>query len=129
MDIPPLSENTGFIRFLMEKKSLPMVKPETQDEEKLLDACREFESLFVNQLLKEMRKTVGKDGILPESHERSIYQGMFDEEVAKQVAQKGSLGLAEMLFQQLQQRDNSPKPHLPGNETDGKFYIKLDGNR
>ena len=97
---------------LIKKGQIPLVKPETQNDKELLQACKDFEAIFVNQLLQEMRKTVPKDGLIPTSQEEEIFTGMFDEEVSKQISQTGRMGLAEMMYQQLRNHsldDKSPK--------------------
>jgi len=95
---------------LIKKGHIPLVKPETQNDKELLQACKDFEAIFVNQLLQEMRKTVPKDGLIPTSQEEEIFTGMFDEEVSKQISQSGRMGLAEMMYEQLRDRSLDDKP-------------------
>lgn len=47
-----------------------------------------------------MRKNVTKEGYLHGRDEES-YQSMFDQELAKKMAEAGGIGLADMLEQQL----------------------------
>ena len=77
MDFNSIKENENFIRFLMDKKPLPLVNPKTDDDKSLLKACQDFEAIFVQQLLKEMRKTVPKDGFIPESNEHEDSVRLF----------------------------------------------------
>ncbi|MBC8204805.1 rod-binding protein [bacterium] len=77
---------------------------QSKDEKKLLHVCQQFEAIFIRQMLKEMRKTIPKDGMFPESNERSFYTSMFDEKVADTVAENGRIGLADMLFKQMSPR-------------------------
>ena len=125
MDFSSIKENENFIRFLMEKKQLPLVNPKTDDDKKLLKVCQDFESIFVQQLLKEMRKTVPKDGFLPESNEQSIYKSMFDEEIANKIAGQGTLGLAETLFEQIRDKSKDKKFQPDGVDLNGKKYIEF----
>lgn len=75
---------------------------EEKDDAKLKQVCQEIEALFIQQLFKEMRATIPKDGILPESMATNIYQEMLDAEYSKLMAKSpGNLGIAEMLYQQL----------------------------
>jgi soluble lytic murein transglycosylase-like protein len=75
------------------------------DKKELKKAAEEFESLFVYQLLKAMRKTVIKSGLLGDGFGGDIFQSMWDEKIAEQVALHGRLGLAEMVIRSL----NNPK--------------------
>ena len=75
-----------------------------RQDEALFKACQEFESLFINEIFKSMRKTVPQGTLLPKSMAEDIFQGMMDEEISKEAAQKESFGLAEMLYQDLLRR-------------------------
>jgi flagellar protein FlgJ len=67
----------------------------------LQKACSEFESIFINYMLKSMRATVAKDGLLGDSKQRQIIQSMHDESLARGIAGGGGIGLADILFQHL----------------------------
>jgi len=77
------------------------------EEKKLREACEGFESVFITQLLKEMRKTVPKDGLLHSSTEDQ-YVSMFDEELSKTLAKQGGMGLADFMQNQLAARAARP---------------------
>lgn len=70
-------------------------------EEELMEACKEFEAYFVEQVFKAMRATV------PESEESSstsaldMFEDTLYQEYAKQSAESGQLGLAQQLFEQM----------------------------
>jgi peptidoglycan hydrolase FlgJ len=79
------------------------VKPNRTAGEKVpeLDrACRDFESLFVHYMLKEMRKTVPKDGLLNGGQGEQIYSEMLDSEMASQISRQGGIGLASVIYSQ-----------------------------
>lgn len=67
---------------------------------KLKEACQGFESIFLQRIWEQMRKNVAKEGYLHSRDEES-YQGMFDQELAKKMAEAGGIGLADMLQEQL----------------------------
>ena len=113
---------------LVKKGHIPLAEPESKTDEELMETCKQFESLFVNQLLKEMRKTVPKDGIIAQSQEEEMFTSMFDEEVSKQISNSGRMGLAEMLFDQLRNKSKDNKPEFDGENVDGAKYYKIDGN-
>ncbi len=72
---------------------------------RLRRACTEFESLFVAQMLKSMRRTVVEDGLLGNSHESRIVKSMYDENLALALARGGGIGLGQMLFERLRVRN------------------------
>lgn len=65
-----------------------------------LQAAQDFESLFVTHLLKTMRSTVPKGGLLGQTFASNTYQEMFDEELSRQLAHGKGLGLSEMLYRE-----------------------------
>lgn len=73
-----------------------------QDEGKLKEACQQFESLFLTQMLKEMKKSIPKsegEG----GKEKDTYEDMMYDEVAKSMAASGGVGMANILYQQMQE--------------------------
>lgn len=69
-------------------------------QRKLKEACQGFEAIFLQRIWEQMRKNVAKEGYLHSRDEES-YQGMFDQELVKKMAEAGGIGLADMLQQQL----------------------------
>lgn len=67
----------------------------------LRTACSEFESLFLNKMLQNMRRTIPESGLLDGGMQEDIYTGLFDEQVARAVARGKGMGLGEMLFRRL----------------------------
>lgn len=73
----------------------------TDDE--LMDACKQFEAYFLEQVMKEMFKTI------PESEESSdansnlvdYFKDNMIQELAAQSTETNSLGLAQMLYDQM----------------------------
>lgn len=74
---------------------------EATDEE-LMDACKQFESYFLEQVFKQMWKTV------PNSNEDQSTSNLVDyfkdntiSELATQSTENNGLGLAQMLYEQM----------------------------
>lgn len=88
--------------------------PEAQ-REALREASRQFEAIFLNQMLKAMRETVGDGGLIKKSQGEEVFQGMLDEEWSKQLAGRhGTRGLSEVLYRQLaRQMGLEEDPVLP----------------
>ncbi|SUZ72142.1 uncharacterized protein METZ01_LOCUS24996 [marine metagenome] len=78
--------------------------PETKgvsDDAKLREAANDFEAIFIQQMLKTMRKTSFESDLLPKSEGEKVFQSLLDEQYALLSAKSGSLGLSEMIYQQL----------------------------
>ena len=72
-----------------------------QSDQKLQDACREMESLFLSYLLKEMRATVDKSGFISGGKAEEIFTSMLDVELSKKMSNAGGIGLSSILLRQL----------------------------
>jgi flagellar protein FlgJ len=87
----------------MEPLAVAAISPEKQkaaiERQKKVDAIRGFEEMFLNEMMKSMRKTV------PETEEssqaKSLWRERFDAEIAHRIAEKGGIGLSRMLEQRL----------------------------
>ncbi|MDQ0203067.1 rod-binding protein [Pectinatus haikarae] len=79
-----------------------------RDASKLKDACVQFEAMFLDLMYKEMRKTVPEDSLLGDSNADNILRSMHDTEMTKNLAQAGGVGLADMLYRQIQKQDVKP---------------------
>ncbi len=74
-------------------------------DKKLMDVCIEMESLFVYQMLKEMRKTLHKENdLLYGGMAQEIFEDMLYNEYALQMSKTANLGLAKTLYDQLSQK-------------------------
>ncbi|SHE80012.1 flagellar protein FlgJ [Tissierella praeacuta DSM 18095] len=75
---------------------------ETEDNKKLMETCREFESVFLYMMLKEMKKTIpDEDGLVEKSQGTRIFEEMQLEELSKEMTKgDNSLGLAKILYNQ-----------------------------
>ncbi|GEM_PF-1020448 len=78
------------------------IPEKTSEREKLKDAAKGFESVFVNILLSQMRKTVDKSELIDGGNAQEIFEQMFDEEISKEIAKRGDLGIADSLFKEFQ---------------------------
>ena len=69
--------------------------------------AEQFESLFINMMLKEMRKTVSRSDLLG-SEAMESYEQMFDQQIALGMSRAGGIGLAPFIEEQLA-RQNGQK--------------------
>jgi flagellar protein FlgJ len=77
-----------------------------QYEEEAAQAARDFEGIFILRLLRTMRASVPKVGMLDNSFASNMYEQMFDENLSAQLAQGKGLGLGEMLYREFMRREN-----------------------
>ena len=84
------------------EKTLGKVGENTTEEE-LMDACREFEAYFIEQIYKGMEKTIMKaDDDNSSSSYMDYFQDMQTQEYAKLASQQGNgIGLASQLYEQM----------------------------
>lgn len=67
----------------------------------LHETSRQFESVFVRQLLKVMRETVPESDFLDSGMAGNVYSGMLDDRLANVAAEGGGIGLEPMIFEAL----------------------------
>ncbi|MEQ8515915.1 MAG: rod-binding protein [Chromatocurvus sp.] len=73
-----------------------------QDADAALETvAAQFESLFLQMMLKSMRDAV-PDGGLFNSSDMETYRGMADQQMSVDLAAQGGIGLADVLVRQLQ---------------------------
>ena len=77
------------------------VGKEGDEAAQLWKAAKEFESIFLYQMIKQMRGTEKKEEMFHGGLGEDLFTEMMDEELAKKMAGRGGTGIAEMLFQQL----------------------------
>lgn len=70
-------------------------------QKKLMDACVEAESLFVGQMLKQMRSTVEKGEMLHGGQTEEIFEDMLYDQYALNMSKTCNLGIAKQMYQQL----------------------------
>ena len=77
--------------------------PRGESGQQLEAAAREFESLFVKQMLDTMRDTLNTENdIFNGGMAQDVFEDMLYEEYARSIAQSGTLGIADMLVEQYQ---------------------------
>lgn len=63
--------------------------------------AREFEAMFIAQMLKSMRETVGKDTLTGGGRGEETFRSLLDQEYAAEAARTGGIGLARIIERQL----------------------------
>jgi|KBSSwiStaDraftv2_1062776.scaffolds.fasta_scaffold332168_2 flagellar protein FlgJ len=81
------------------------------EEQKIDEACRQFEAVMLRQILGQARKTVFHSKLKEDSTASGIYQDMVTGQLADAISQSGSFGLARSLQSQLVHPSAGPSPH------------------
>ncbi|MBQ8955772.1 MAG: rod-binding protein [Lachnospiraceae bacterium] len=73
------------------------------EDAKLMDACKQFESYFVEQMYKQMMATVPEDPLDSGTNSTLVdyYKDNLVKEYASQTTEQEGLGLAKMLYEQM----------------------------
>lgn len=66
-------------------------------------AAKQFESYFLQMMLRSMRETVSQDGLF-DSQETRTFTEMLDQQVSQSVSQSRGFGLADMLVTQIERQ-------------------------
>lgn len=72
-----------------------------KDDEKLKSVCKEFESIFLNMMMKQMRATVQKSDLIPSSMGTEVFEGMLDEKLMEEASKGRGFGLGDSLYNQM----------------------------
>ena len=72
------------------------------DTERLRAASKELETYFIHLLMREMRKMVPPDPLFGGGKAEEIFQDFLDEELAGKLARTNQLGLADVIFEDMQ---------------------------
>ncbi len=70
-------------------------------QSKLYQQCSEFESIFVNMMLKAMRATVDKSGLIDGGQTEDIFSDMLYDEYSKTMSKSAGFGLADAVYVEL----------------------------
>jgi flagellar protein FlgJ len=71
------------------------------DREKLKEACRQLEAVFVNMVFERMRSTVKGDVLTGDSFGERIFTSMLDNELAVKACSGEGLGISKIIYDHL----------------------------
>lgn len=115
LKIPGLAEPTLSLNWELERlRSKASSNSESNSEQRLSelkDAAQQFEAMLTGYLLKVMRAAIDKSEEEGESSSfgKDVYQEMFDNEISLHIARNQSLGIADMLYRQLEDQVKGEK--------------------
>lgn len=102
MDLDAVHHNLLQSSLAAKQKKTADIGQKKMDEAKLREACAGFESIFINTVIKSMRKSLPGDAVFPESNGMNIYKSMYDQYLADHLSKSGSpSGIGEYLYRQL----------------------------
>jgi len=79
---------------------------QSEDPKKLMEVCKEFESIFINMILQQSRNSENTEGLTEKSYGREIFEEMQDEQMAENMTKGQGVGLAQELYKQLSRANN-----------------------
>lgn len=111
---------------------LQTIKNTANKDEALKQVAKQFESIFVSQMLKSMRQAnaVFEEDSLFNSKETNFYRDMYDQQLALSLSTGKGMGIADALYRQLSPKhfsgQASPPVSLGG---DSKVEQNIEGYR
>ena len=109
MTVPAVDPN-----LFSDAQSLATIKSQAaaHNPKALRAAAQQFESLFIDMMLKSARAANFKDPLFGSS-QQSMYQSLYDQQLSIELSKTHTFGLAEMLVQQLQRQWANPNGPAP----------------
>ncbi len=81
----------------------------SSSQKELKDTAEQFESLFIQQLLTQMRKTVPDSDLFGDRKAEKLFESMLDEQLSIEMARAGGIGLSDIIYRQM-------VLHVPSND-------------
>ncbi|MDQ6999001.1 MAG: rod-binding protein [Mariprofundus sp.] len=95
---PTASNKISFHRVLASQTRVPV----KEKDEGLWKVSKQLEAVFVQQMMTEMRKSVGKSDFMPSGYAENVHASMMDDAIAQASAKRGDFGIAESIYRQLE---------------------------
>ena len=83
-------------------------------KEQIRKVAQEFEAVFSGIMIKAMRNTVGESSLIPNSFGKGVYTEMLDGKYSKQMASRGTVGLAGMIERELERQQGTGQDQSSG---------------
>jgi flagellar protein FlgJ len=113
-------------KFALDTNSLGDLKQSAKagSPEALKGAATQFESMFINMMMKSMRDATPQDGPM-DSQETKTFTSMLDQQMSQKLAKRG-IGLADVLVRQLGAQQSGAA--LAQEMQSGATRLKLDSD-
>ena len=101
MDVGGLAfDSQGLDKLKLQAKQSP--------DQSLKAVAQEFETVFLNMMLKSMREATPQEGMF-DSEQTKMFTGMLDQQLAQNMADRG-VGLADIMVKQLMRTQSASDP-------------------
>lgn len=99
--VMPLNDPSMMRSLAADSQSLDSLRAQAKQspDKALKAAAQQFESVFLNMMLKSMREATPQDGMF-DNEQTKMFTGMLDQQFAQNMATRG-VGLADMMVKQL----------------------------
>jgi flagellar protein FlgJ len=96
----------------MDTTRLQMSRPPvpTVMSRKLEEGAREFEGIFISQMLETAWSTVPTDGMTGGGMGESVFRSLMIQDIGQQMARQGGIGLAPHIHAELLKMQEGRKP-------------------
>lgn len=75
---------------------------EDSSDEELMEACKSFETYFVQKMIEEAKKTTENED--EQGEYTKMFADMRNEQLASSITESGQIGLAQQLYDNLKQQ-------------------------
>jgi flagellar protein FlgJ len=82
-------------------KNLRQLPTPAEQDQKLKDVSKLYEKQFLREMMKSMRSTVSEGGFMPANNAEKIFREQLDQEYVEKWGDRGGIGLADMIHEQL----------------------------
>ena len=86
---------------------------ESEDDEKMMEACKEFEAYMLEQVYKQMENTIMRSEDSQGDYEK-MFSDMRVQEYAKRATEQGGIGLAQQLYESMKLQASAISPAEAG---------------
>lgn len=111
----------GMGNLALDTQSLEQLRAQARQspDQALSAAAHQFESVFLNMMLKSMREATPQDGMF-DSEQTRMFTGMLDQQLAQSMASRG-VGLADIMVKQLGRFQNAENLRTGGDPLSSAF--------
>ncbi len=79
-----------------------LTEAHSHSDAQIRQVSKDFESIFIQMMLKEMRNSVQKSSLMGNSQATQFFESMQDEQLSHQLANAGGIGIGNVIYKQLQ---------------------------
>jgi flagellar protein FlgJ len=91
----------------------PQAEPAIDKNSPEYKAAKGFEVHFMQEMMRNMRKTVPENPDMANNQGYHIFRDMLDDHYAESASRSQGIGLAEMIVKQLMEQQANAHPHAP----------------